>query len=147
MFEIEYDVAKQDELIDPDEMSLRTRHFMGNLALKNNNFTIFVDHQKVPIIDSAFKILRICRVLIRKKDGKEEVEFLHSGKKITFQKKGAIVKIIPSFSVVTLEVPVDDFKLGTKHFFQKVLLDVMKKNQSLKMNELLFGYLNEAKNF
>ena len=147
MFEIKYEVANQDELLDADEMSLRTRQFMGNLSLKNGNFTIFVDDEKVPIIDSAFNIVRMCEVLIRKKDGREDLGFLHSGKKITFQKKGAKVKIIPSFSVVTLEVPVDDFKLGTKHFFQNVLLDVMKKNQSLKMNELLFGYLNEAKNF
>lgn len=146
MFEIKYEVANQDELIDPDEVSLRTRHFLGNLVLKNDNFSIFVDQQKIPIIDSAFNILRICRVLIRKKDGIEEVEFMHSAKRITFQKKGAKIKIIPSFSVVTLEVPVDDFKEGTKQFFQNVIQDAMKKNHSLIMNERLFGYLHEAEN-
>lgn len=145
MFEIKYDLANDDtEIIEIDEMSLRTKHFPGTITLKNEGFCIFIDHQKVPVVDSAFNMLRICNVLVRKKDGTEDFEFSRSDRKITFQKEGGKVKIIPSFSVVTLDVPVDDFKEGTKRFFQKVVQDVMKKNQSLKMNALFFGYLREA---
>jgi hypothetical protein len=145
MFEIKYDLAYDDtKIIEVDEVSLRTRHFPGTITLKNERFCIFIDHQKVPVLDSAFNMLRICDVLVQKKDGTEDFEFSYSGRKITFQKDGGKVKIIPSFSVVTLDVPVDDFKEGIKLFFKKVVQDVMNKSQSLKMNALLFDYLRQA---
>lgn len=146
MFEIKYDLANDEgEIIDTDEVSLRTKHFLGNLSLRNEALCIFIDQQKVPIVDAAFHIIKICSVLVQKKDGKEDFEFSHSNNKITFKRNEGKVTIIPSFSVVTLEVPLDDFKEGTKHFFQNVVQDVMKINHSLKMNAILFNYLNEAK--
>lgn len=145
MFEIKYQLAKDNrEIIDPDEVSLRTKHFLGNLLLRNDRCSISIKHQKIPIVDSALNIIKICSVLVREKDGKEDVEFLYSDKRITFKRNKGKVKIIPSFSGVTLEIPVEDFKEGTKLFFKNVMLDVMKKNQSLKMNALLFDYLTEA---
>ena len=145
MFEIKYQMANDDgEIIDTDEVSLRTKHFLGNLLLRNERFCIFIDQQKVPIVDSAFNIIKICSALVRTKDDKEDFEFSHSDKKITFKRNEGKVIIIPSFSVVTLEIPVEDFKEGTKLFFKNVMQDVMKKNHSLKMNALLFGYLTEA---
>jgi hypothetical protein len=145
MFEIKYNLAHDEaEMIEIDEAPLRTRHFLGNLTLKNERSCIFIDHQEVPVVDSAFNILRICMILSRKKNGTQDVEFPSSGKKLTFQKDRGRVKIIPSFSAVTLEVPADDFKEGAKHFFQNIVVDVMKKNQSLKMNAVFFGYLCES---
>ncbi len=146
MFEIEYDItgADADEIIDPDEMSLRHKHLMGNLLLRKDDRFISIDNQRTPIIDSAFNLFYICSVLVRKKDGTEDFEISQSNKKITFQKDDGNVKIIPSFSVVTLEMPVEDYREGIKNFFRKVLQEVMRKSQSLKMNALLLRYLNEA---
>ena len=145
MFEINYDLSKDEaEMIEIDEAPIRTRHFFGSLTLKNERSCIFIDQQAVPVVDSAFNILRICTILSRKKNGTQDVEFASSGKKLTFQKDRGRVKIIPSFSAVTLEVPADDFKEGAKHFFQNIVVDVMKKNQSLKMNAVFFGYLREV---
>jgi UDP-3-O-acyl-N-acetylglucosamine deacetylase len=146
MFEIDYNFEESGsgEIMDPDEMSLRQRHFLGNLQFRKDDHSIEIDHQKVPIIDSAFSMIRICQGLIQKKDGREDFEFAQTNKKITFHKVDGRVKIVPSFSVTTLEMTMDDFRDGIKKFYRKVLIEVMKKSSSLKMNALLFGYLQDS---
>ncbi len=146
MFEIKYDFtgSEDDELIDPDEMSLKHKHFPGNLLFRKDNSSICIDHQRMAIIDSAFSLLNICSVLLRKKNGREDFEFSQSDKKITFQKEGNNVKIIPSFSVVTLEMTVEDFRGGIKQFYRDVIFKVMLKSDSLKINAMLFTYLKEV---
>lgn len=146
MFEIKYNFTGPEdvELIEPDEFSLRHKHFQGNLLLTKDNSSICVDHQNMPIIDNALSMLHICNVLVRKKAGREDFEFSLSDKKITFQKDGKNVKIIPSFSDVMLEMPVEDFKGGIKQFYRDVLFKIMLKSQSLKINAMLFTYLKEV---
>jgi len=146
MFEIDYDFEEPclEDITDPDEMSLRQKHFLGNLHFRKDDDSFEIDHQKVPIIDSAFSMIRICEGLIRKKDGREDFELSQTNKKITFHKVDGQVKIIPSFSVTTLEMSTEDFRDGIKKFYRKVLIEVMKNSSSLRINALLFGYLKEA---
>lgn len=146
MFEIKYNFSDNDteELLYPDEKSLRYNHYRGNLILQNGKDSIFIDWNRTPLIDFSLSILQICNVLLEKRDAGEEFEFTETNEKIAFEKNNDKVKIIPSFSIVTLEIDFEEFRKAIKKYYKTFALDVISKNQSLRINVLLLNYLYEA---
>ena len=98
----------------------------------------------MPIIDFAFRMLQISNSLFQKKQIRKEFEFNETNERIVFEKNDHTVRIIRSFSARTLKMSFEDFKKGIVQFHKKVIIDALRKNQSLKINALLDQYSYKA---
>ena len=146
MFEIKYNFSADDseEEVYADEKSVQYNLFPGNLLFEKDHESFVMDCNDMPVIDFAFRMLQISNFLFQKKQTKKEFEFAQTNEKITFEKNDDKVKIIPSFSARTLEMSFEDFKKGIVQFHKNVILDALRKNQSLKINALLDQYSYKA---
>ncbi len=145
MFEIEYHFPDTgpEEAINPNEL-VQNNYFRGNLVFKNGNHFLFMEWNNIDLIDSAFGLVHICNELLPKRFGRKEYKLKESNEELAFEKNDYVIKIIPSFSMEVLEMSTEDFRKGIEEYYKNVIFDVLRKNQSLKINLLLIKYLNEA---
>jgi hypothetical protein len=146
MFTIKYNFSDDDsvEEVFTDGQSVRYNLFPGNLLFEKDHDSFVMDCNGMPVIDFAFRILQISNSLFPKNQERKEFEFTETNERIAFEKDGDKVRIIPSFSSRILEMNIEDFKKGIVQFHKNVILDALRKNQSLKINALLDQYSYKA---
>jgi hypothetical protein len=142
MFEIKYNLSldPSEEEIYRDGKSFRYHLSPGNLLFKKDLGSFVMDGNGMPVIDFAFRLLQISNSLFQDRQGREVFEFAETNQRMVFEKTEDTVRIIPSFSVRTLEMSFADFKKGIVQFHKNIILDALRKNQSLKINALLDQY-------
>ena len=146
MFQINYSFSNYNSLDTTriDDVSLRYNLFLGSLVLKEENNSISMNWNWIPLIDFASCVFVIYNNLIVKNNAKEKFEFTESEAEIIFSRNENIIKITTSFSNDVLEISLADFQYAVTKFYKNVVFDILEINPTLRDNAVFCRYMNEA---
>lgn len=149
MFQIDYSLISEyvveKELIPSiSGDDLRYNYFCGDVEFINGQSSFIADCNWVTLLDFA-----LCMVLIRKNmivrgEGKYVFELETENQSITFRYHSGEVTIIPSFSLVSMTVPWEDFNKALKKFIKTLTLDILDNNEEILSNNAFYYYMNFA---
>ena len=118
MFRIEYKIIteqlKEIEYISDEE--IRYDFLLGNASLLSSNAEIEMEWEWIPLLDFAYCLQMIVRNLKANDTSKEYFEFTENAETLEFSRQKEQLKIIASFSLVTIETTFVDFERAVYDF-------------------------------
>jgi hypothetical protein len=144
MFSIDYNILSTsfDDVERMTEEELRYNFLSGSVVFNSGNCLIDMQWEWIPLLDFSFSLLGISKSLFDKESTSEYFEFTESAEQIEFRRDRHSLKIIPSFSSVTLEITFDEFANEAQAFHRRIVADIKAKIGYDTGNPILQKYLS-----
>lgn len=132
MLKIEYNIIVEFdgniENISDEEICYN--FLLGNVSFSFADVKIEMDWEWIPLLDFAYCMQIIVNDLKVNDNAKEYFEFTENTETIGFFRKSEQLKIVPSFSILTIEVSMEDFEkavcdfhFGISEYIRRILLN------------------------
>jgi hypothetical protein len=118
MLRIEYKIIEnfEGEIDSISDEDICYNFLLGNVSILSSDAVIDMDWEWIPLLDFAYCLRRIERLINTNSKAKEYFEFTENAETLEFSKEAEQLRISASFSPVTIITTLKDFEIATKEF-------------------------------